>query len=70
MFNVVFHDLLKKLGMICFSVASKYRIIIQLSDRLREVKYNTISQLGSLKGDQVHLVWGANSRDLRERNSK
>ena len=37
-------------------IASKYRIIIQLGDRLREVKYNKISQLGSLNGDRVLLI--------------
>ena len=29
---------------------------MQLGDRLREVKYNEISQLGSLNGDSIRLI--------------
>ena len=37
-------------------IASKYRTIIQLGDRLSEVKYNKISQLGSVNSDRDRLM--------------
>ena len=37
-------------------ITTKYRIIIQLGDRLREVKYDKTNQLGSLNGDRVRLI--------------
>ena len=42
---VVLDELLKKLADVSLLLASKYRIVIQLGGRSKEVKYNKISQL-------------------------
>ena len=49
-------ELLKETGHASLIVESKYRIVMQLDDRLIEVKYNKIRQLGSQNGDRVRLI--------------
>ena len=49
----MFDELLKETGDASLIVVSKYSTV---GDRLIEVKYNKICQLGSPKGDRVRLI--------------